>query len=106
MPLTPYLFFKKHLYLAKIGALYRYPWYTGVTRTNFVPQISTIVLILFIKVEKFEFLYRKHNGWPFHVTRGPAYTVARRAEVRQKFGPGCPGVIFVCSGQADQIVTR
>jgi hypothetical protein len=40
-------------------------WYTGVTGTNFVTQVSDMVLNVFTKVQKFEFLYQKRNGWHF-----------------------------------------
>ena len=61
--------------ITEIGALYRYPWYTRVTSTNFVPQTSTMVLNLCTKVQKFEFLTKTQRlalscG---HLTRGPVH---------------------------------
>ena len=43
-------------------------WYTRVTSTNFVPQISTMVLILCTKVQKFEFFNE-------NATVGPLATI-------------------------------
>jgi hypothetical protein len=43
-------------------------WYKGVIGTNFVPQISTMVLIICTMVQRFEFWYRKRTGW--HAARG------------------------------------